>query len=133
MSPPTPADASFGPFEQPGDIADRWVDAWNDRDADRLAALFDADAEFVNVTGLWWHDREAIRRAHAYGLNTIFSDSTVSIVRRTVKWIVGAPDTPGPAVAVVHAKMRLEGQTPVGDVRDPRPRQTLFSFVVRRT
>jgi hypothetical protein len=42
--------------EEPDDIAGVFVSAWNDRDADRLAPVFDDDAEFVNVTGLWWHD-----------------------------------------------------------------------------
>ena len=32
------------------------------RDSDALASLFDEDAEFVNGTGLWWHDRESIRQ-----------------------------------------------------------------------
>jgi hypothetical protein len=39
-----------------------FVDAWNHRDPDALAALFDTDAEFVNVTGLWWHTRDEIRK-----------------------------------------------------------------------
>ncbi len=28
--------------------------AWNARNPDQLAALFEPEAEFVNVTGLWW-------------------------------------------------------------------------------
>ena len=40
-----------------------FLEAWNHRDPDALAALFDKDAEFVNVTGLWWHTREEIRSA----------------------------------------------------------------------
>ncbi len=31
--------------------------AWMARDAVALAALFAADADFVNVAGLWWEDR----------------------------------------------------------------------------
>ncbi len=79
------ADNPYPPLDHPRRIADIWVQAWNRRNADRLAALFEADAEFVNVTGLWWHDREAIRRAHDYGLRTIFDQSTIALVtRRTV-------------------------------------------------
>ncbi len=96
------------------------------RDADALAALFDEDAEFVNVTGLWWHDREAIRRAHAYGLSVIFPDSTLTLQRVTVKRLRDD-------VAVVHARMRLTGQSPPGDQPAPGPRTTIFSFVVHRT
>jgi uncharacterized protein (TIGR02246 family) len=113
-------------------MADRWVEAWKAKDADQLASLFAADAEFVNVTGLWWHDREAIRRAHAYGFDTIFSESTLTCVETRVKWIHGRPTEPGPAACVVHALMELEGQSPVGEIDRPGPRRTLFSFVVQR-
>ena len=126
-------DTGYGPAHRPGRIAELWVDAWNDRDADRLALLFKEDAEFVNVTGLWWHDRDAIRRAHAYGFDTIFSESTITLLEKRVTQISGDPTGPGPAACVVHAKMRLEGQTPVGEVERPGVRRTLFSFVVRRT
>jgi uncharacterized protein (TIGR02246 family) len=133
-----PNESGYGPAHRPGHIAQLWIDAWNDRDADRLAALFAEDAEFVNVTGLWWHDREAIRKAHAYGLDTIFSESTISLLEKRVKWVVGTPDRKmldedGNAACVVHAKMKLEGQSPTGDFERPRTRQTLFSFTVRRT
>ncbi len=47
------ADNPYPPLDHPRRIADIWVQTWNRRDADRLAALFEADAEFVNVTGLW--------------------------------------------------------------------------------
>jgi len=110
----------------PERIPAAFVDAWNRRDADAIAALFDEDAEFVNVTGLWWHDREAIRRAHAYGLERIFNRSTLRLGVVRVKWL--APD-----IAVVHARMTLSGQTPVGDVARPGPRTNIFSFVVHRT
>ena len=127
-----PSDTPYPPFDHPKRLADIWVAAWNRRDPDRLAALFTEDAEFVNVTGLWWHDREAIRQAHAYGLRTIFDQSTIALVEQRLKWLVGGPDT-DPAVAVVHAKMELEGQTAIDDVDDPRPRRTLFTFVVQQT
>ena len=119
-------DAAYPPFDQPERLPELWALAWNRRDADTLASLFDADAEFVNVTGLWWHDREAIRRAHRYGLDVIFNASELTIRRVSVKWIRDD-------VAVVHARMRLTGQSPLGDVEEPGPRTTIFSFVVHRT
>ncbi len=117
---PTPS------LDTPERIPAVFVEAWNARDPVTLASVFDEDAEFVNVTGLWWHDRAAIQRAHAYGLKHIFGDSELRIVRRTVKWLRDD-------VAVVHAKMRLTGQTPVAGVEAPGPRQTIFFFVVHRT
>jgi uncharacterized protein (TIGR02246 family) len=115
----------YTPLDSPESIPTVFVEAWNNRDPEKLASIFDEDAEFVNVVGLWWHDRESIRRAHAYGLKRIFDRSTLQLSRVKVKRL-------SDEVAVVHARMRLSGQTPVGGVSKPRPRQNIFSFVVRR-
>ena len=111
---------------RPDDIPLLFARSWNSRDPDALASLFDEDAEFVNVTGLWWHDRTAIRKAHAYGLERIFNASTLRVTGTRVKAL-------GADAAVVHARMTLVGQTPIGDVRRPGTRTTIFSFVARRT
>ena len=113
-------------LDRPESIPAAFVAAWNARDPDALAALFDEDAEFVNVVGLWWHDRESIRKAHAYGLTRIFDRSTLQLGTVRVKRL--ADD-----VAVVHARMRLTGQTPIDGVKHPGARTNVFSFVVRRT
>ena len=112
--------------DRPDRIPEIFVEAWNQRDPDAIASLFDEDAEFVNVTGLWWHNREAIRRAHAYGLERIFQHSTLRLGLVRVKWL-------SDDVAVVHARMTLSGQTPVSEARSPGTRTTIFSFVVHRT
>lgn len=70
------------------------------RDPDALAALFDEDAEFVNVTGLWWHTRDEIRSVHAYGLTRIFKDSWLRATDVRVKRL-------SDEIAVVHARMPL--------------------------
>jgi uncharacterized protein (TIGR02246 family) len=107
------------------DIPSLFADAWNMRNADALASLFDDDAEFVNVTGLWWHDRDSIRTAHAYGLDRIFSKSTLSIDEVRVKQL-------SEDLAVVYAQMILSGQTPIGNIKEPGSRTTILSFVVHR-
>jgi hypothetical protein len=71
-------DLSAPPQTTPEDMPVLFARAWNDRDPDALAALFDEDAEFVNVTGVCWHDRESIRKAHADGLESIFKDTTLA-------------------------------------------------------
>ena len=115
----------YTPLDRPESIPIVFIEAWNNRDPNTLASIFDADAEFVNVTGLWWHDRESIRKAHAYGLEHIFDRSTLQLARVKVKWL-------SDDIAVVHARMRLSGQTPVGGVSAPQTRQNIFSFVVHR-
>jgi uncharacterized protein (TIGR02246 family) len=117
---------SGGLPQRPEGIPEAFVDAWNRRDADGIADLFDEDAEFVNVTGLWWHDREAIRKAHAYGLTRIFDQSTLRLGVVRVKRLRDD-------VAVVHARMTLIGQTPVASGETPAARMNVFSFVVHRT
>jgi uncharacterized protein (TIGR02246 family) len=110
---------------RPDDIPRLFVDAWNNRDPDALASLFHRDAEFVNVTGLWWHDRASIRKAHAYGLERIFNASTLSVDELRVKPL-------SDDIAVVHAALTLAGQTAIAEIRQPRVRKTIFSFVVHR-
>lgn len=112
-------------LDTPESIPRAFVEAWNRRDARALAALFDEDAEFVNVVGLWWHDRASIERAHAYGFEHIFPESTLVLGRVAVKRL-------REDVAVVHARMRLTGQTPVAGIEAAGPRMNLFSFVVHR-
>lgn len=118
-------DKGYSPLDRPESIPIVFVEAWNNRDPDTLASVFDEDAEFVNVVGLWWHDRESIRKAHAYGLEHIFNRSTLRLVKTKVKWL-------SDDVAVVHARMRLIGQTPVGGVATPQIRQNIFTFVAHR-
>ena len=113
-------------IKKPEEIADQFVKAWNDRNADGIADLFDEDAEFVNVVGLWWHTRQDIRKAHAYGLKTIFNQSTLEIRRVKVKYL-------SDNIAVVHARMRLTGQTALGTTKRPASRSNIFSFVARLT
>jgi uncharacterized protein (TIGR02246 family) len=126
VSAPPPIPPEYPPFDRPERMPEIWAAAWNRRDPETLAALFDEDAEFVNVTGLWWHDRAAILKAHRYGLSVIFNESELTLRRVTVKWLRDD-------VAVVHARMRLTGQTPVAGVERPGARTTVFSFVVHRT
>jgi uncharacterized protein (TIGR02246 family) len=110
---------------QPEQIPALFAAAWNRRDPDALASLFEDDAEFVNVTGLWWHDRPSIRKAHAYGLERIFNESTLAIEETRVKRL-------SDDVVVVHARMTLSGQSPIGKIKRPGSRTTVFSFVARR-
>jgi uncharacterized protein (TIGR02246 family) len=93
------------------------------RDAAALASLFVEDADFVNVTGLWWHNRQAIEKAHHYGLTTFFRDSTLTAGRVHIRDLGG--------VAVVQTRMHLSGQlAPDGTIAGDR--QTVFTFVLQR-
>ena len=108
----------------PSDLPHAFAAAWMARDAGALAALCAEDADFVNVVGIWWQDREAIRRAHNYGLTTFFRDSVLRVGRVKLR-------TLGDDFAVVHARMRLSGQfAPDGSVAGDR--QNMLIFVCAR-
>lgn len=112
--------------KEPGEIPALFVDAWMKKDADYLASLFSENAEFVNVVGLWWHNREDIRKAHAFGFEKIFSESNLRLMETSVKYL-------NKEVAVVHARMRLKDQTPSKADETPSIRQNIFSFVVKKS
>lgn len=111
-------------MHSPVDVIAGWERAWNAGDADALAALFAEDAEFVNVVGLWWHDRGSIRQAHAYGFSTIFTGSVITMGAPRVRML-------GESAAVVHARWHIVGQVaPAGEVAGPR--NGIFTFVLER-
>ena len=114
------------PQSAPEQIPFLFARAWNARDPDALASLFDEDAEFVNVTGLCWHDRESIRKAHADRMDRIVDRSMLAAGDTKVKRL-------SPEVAVVHARMTVSGPDGDGAVTPPVPQTTIVSFVVHRT
>jgi uncharacterized protein (TIGR02246 family) len=108
----------------PADVPALFARAWNARDADALASLFDDDAEFVQVNGRCWHDRESIRQAHASRLGRVVGTSVLAPAETKVKLL-------SPEVAVVHARMTLSDGT-AADTEAAGPRTTIVSFVVHR-
>jgi uncharacterized protein (TIGR02246 family) len=105
------------PQQSPEEIPLLFARAWNERNADALAMLFDENAEFVNVAGLCWHDRASIRKGYADGLGHV---SASKLTTDDVKVKLLSPD-----VAVVHTRMTLSDDT-------AGPRTTIVSFVVHR-
>ncbi len=53
--------------KSPEDIPIRFAEAWNERNAENIAELFDEDTDFVNVVGIWWNNRDDIRRGVIMG------------------------------------------------------------------
>lgn len=119
------SEADYPRLDDPEQIPRVFAKAWNRRDAETLASLFDEDADFVNVVGLWWRDRESIQKAHDYGLRVIFKDSAMRVGRVEVKRL-------SDDVAIVHARMSVTGQTPVAEEPAPQMRMTVMSFVAHK-
>ncbi len=108
----------------PEDIPHAFARAWMARDADALAALFAEDADFINVVGLWWHDRDAIRKAHNIGLTTFFAHTTLRAGVVRVKLL-------GADAAVVQCRYTLSGQR-LPDGSEAGARRSVLTFVAER-
>ncbi len=108
----------------PQDIPTFFAKAWNAGDAAALGRLFVEDADFVNVVGLWWHNRSDIERAHEYGLKTFFKFAQLS-VRRTKVRLLDENN------AVIHVRWMLSGQLDKdGNTLDDRT--AIMMFVAQR-
>lgn len=110
--------------QTPEDLPKLFVEYWNQRRPDLMVELFEEDADFINVVGLWWNNRQDIFKAHDYGLKMIFKNSVLSIIKLKTKML-------SEKSAVVHAKMKLEGQTPIAGEKGGT-RRTVFTFIVRQ-
>ena len=112
------------PVLTPGDIPYRFGEAWNRYDAAGIADLFFEDADFVNVVGKWWDNKEDIRRAHDYGLRVIFPNSHLKVLNTKEKMLKDD-------IAVVHARISVTGQRKE-KVESAGVRETMFIFVARK-
>ena len=102
-----------------------FAEAWATRDGAAIAALFTEDADFVNVTGLWWHGRAAIAAPHDYALKSFFAQTTLRPGRTEVRLL-------GDDHAVVRCRFTLSGQR-APDGTAAADRQTILVFVLVRT
>jgi uncharacterized protein (TIGR02246 family) len=90
------------------------IDAWNRHDMDAFANLFTEDADFVNVRGVRWIGRRAIKDAHATTHATIFKNSRLSLQESSVRFL-------HPDVAVARSVTEVTGQLNAdGDALPPR-------------
>ncbi len=108
----------------PEDFPKAFADAWMARDATRLADLFTEDADFVNVAGLWWEDRAAIRAAHDRALTSFFAQSRLVTGRTKIRPL-------GPKMCLVHQRFILTGQR-LPDGREADRRTTILLFVLQK-
>ncbi|MEO5896598.1 MAG: SgcJ/EcaC family oxidoreductase [Vicinamibacterales bacterium] len=109
----------------PADVPPMFVQAWNQRDPDALASLFDGDGEFVDATGAYWQGRESIRDGYAARLPGIADLTMLATGETNVKLLL-------PEVAVVHAHLTLSGEAAADSVAASTPRTSIVSFVVHR-
>jgi uncharacterized protein (TIGR02246 family) len=95
-------------------VVDAFADTWNRHEMKAFARLFAADAEFVNVVGLWWKGRKQIQEAHERTHGTLFKNSRLTILETMVRF-------PSPRLAIARSRWQLEGHvSPDGQPLPPR-------------
>lgn len=117
---------NFQKANTPEEIPQLFTKAWNQYNATFLASLFTEDANFVNVTGLRFRNKQRIFRAHDYGLKVMFNQSTMKLISTDVKML-------SDHIAIVHARSSLSAQT--DDMTDKiiaHSRYHQFTFVVQQ-
>jgi uncharacterized protein (TIGR02246 family) len=95
-------------------VVSAFAEAWNRHDMGAFADLFAADAEFVNVVGLWWKSKESIRAAHEFTHSSMFKHSRLNILSTDVRFPVAE-------IAIARSRWSLEGHvSPEGAALPPR-------------
>jgi len=87
-----------------------------------FADLFADDADFVNVRGVRWIGRQAIREAHAASHATIFRNSQLSLGEFSVRYL-------RPDVAFARSVTEVSGQINASGEILP-PRSTMLTLVM---
>ena len=91
-------------------VLDRQTAAWNRHDIDAFVAETTPDVDWVNVVGMHWQGREAVRRAHVAFHKGMFAHSRLLPAETSVMRQLA----PGVALVVYRGKIEGVGQTPDG-------------------
>jgi uncharacterized protein (TIGR02246 family) len=82
-------------------VVHAFSECWKRHDMEAFAELFAADAEFVNVVGMWWKGRAEIKAAHEFTHATMFKSSRLTILETSVRF-------PAPQLAIARSRWLLE-------------------------
>lgn len=99
-----------------------FADCWNAHDMKAFGDLFASDAEFVDVVGLWWNGRAAIRDAHTFTHRTIFKRSRLTLDDMSLRW-------PAPHVALARCRWTLAGHVASDGTPLPERRGILLNVL----
>ncbi|MGC9993383.1 MAG: SgcJ/EcaC family oxidoreductase [Candidatus Cybelea sp.] len=117
-------DAAIADRAAIGQTMAAFVNAWNAHDARALALTFTPDADFTNVLGAHAHGRAGIESFHAPVFATIFKESHLTGVIRSIRFLTSQ-------LAAVDTDWQMTGaQSPGGS---PAPlRRGLTDWVMQR-
>jgi uncharacterized protein (TIGR02246 family) len=115
---------SSGDAAEVAGVVQGFARAWNAHDMAAFAELFADDAHFVNVVGLWWQGRTAIREAHEASHATMFRGSTLEFRGTDVRFLA-------PEIAVARTRWSLQGHVSPDGARLPERKGLLVNVLSR--
>ncbi|GAB3565780.1 SgcJ/EcaC family oxidoreductase [Spirosoma luteolum] len=86
---------------------DAIVTSWTNHDYSDIARWATPDADWVNIVGMWWKGRDAVRDAHQLFHKAMFRQTPLQTVRTDVRFVT-------PDVALVHHLTRVGVYTTPG-------------------
>ncbi len=104
-------------------VLGRLAEAWNSHDMDAFVAETTPDVDWVNVVGMHWEGRDAVRRAHIAFHKGMFAHS------RMLPAEISEMRLLGPDVALVVYASKVEGVGPTPDGA-PYPRDGAITSMV---
>ncbi|WP_320150410.1 SgcJ/EcaC family oxidoreductase [uncultured Tolumonas sp.] len=107
-------------------VVESFAECWNNHDIDAFAELFSEDAEFVNVVGLWWKGRAAIKAAHEFTHQTIFKNSRLTIAEVFIRF-------PAPQIAITRCNWKLEGPCNARRITTAREQWHPAEYIAQRS
>jgi uncharacterized protein (TIGR02246 family) len=116
--------AMSSPIAEVTQVVQAFADCWNRHDMKAFARLFAADAEFVNVVGLWWKGRDEIEKAHELMHATMFRKSRLTMANSSIRF-------PLEGIAIARSRWALEGHVSPEDAPLPARKGVLLN-VLRR-
>jgi len=105
-------------------IVNSMEEAWNRHDLKAYAALFEEDADFVNVVGMHWKGRGEIEAAHIRLHETIFRDTAIRALNFGVRMLTAE-------IALCHVTWEMKGAHSLENLPMQQVRRGVMSLILR--
>ena len=101
-------------------------DAWNRHDMRAMAELFDDDAQWVNIVGMYWPGRAAVVAGHEAFHRTFFQTTTIDIAHAEIRELA-------PSVAIAVTLLKVGAFTPPDGIPRPESDNRLSLVLTKRS
>jgi uncharacterized protein (TIGR02246 family) len=103
-----------------------YCDAWNRHDMKAMADLFDDDAQWVNIVGMYWPGRAAVVAGHEAFHRTFFQTTEIEMTDAEIKELA-------PSVATAVILLKVGAFTPPDGIPRPKSDNRLSLVLTRRS